>query len=150
MSAIGEHHLTSSDIPCACTALRKAARAVTRLYEGRMGDAGLTIAQFAILRALDREPDQPLSRLADAMVMDRTSLYRALTPMVREGWLVIGAGRGARAKITSLTGEGREVMARAAPRWAAAQAGFLDTVGRDAWLAAAGTLKAIVDVAAKG
>jgi DNA-binding MarR family transcriptional regulator len=114
-----------------------------------MGDTGMTIAQFAILRALDREPDQPLSRLAEAMVMDRTSLYRALTPMVRQGWLVIAAGQGGRVKIASLTEQGRAVMARAVPYWTAAQTGFLDAIGRDSWLSAAATLQSIVSIAAQ-
>ena len=69
---------------CACTALRKASRAVGRLYDEMLADSGLTTAQFAILRHLARAESLPLSRLADHLVMDRTSLYRGLTPMLRD------------------------------------------------------------------
>jgi DNA-binding MarR family transcriptional regulator len=137
--------LTASDIPCACTILRKAARVATRHYEAEMGELGISIAQFAILRALDRDPDQPLSRLAEAMAMDRTSLYRALKPMEHQGWINIVAGSGGRIKIARLAPAGRAIMAEAAPYWASAQAAFVETIGRDAWAAAAGTLRQVVD-----
>jgi DNA-binding MarR family transcriptional regulator len=117
---------------CACTTLRKASRAVSRLYEDRFVQTGMTITQFSVLRALDRQPDQPLSRLAEAMVMDRTSLYRLIAPLEREGFLKIAAGSG-RARIASMTQQGRAAMDRAAPVWDAAQSAFLEQFGRMEW-----------------
>lgn len=109
----------------------------------------MTITQYAILKALDRVPDQPLSRLAEAMVMDRTTLYRAVAPMEREGWLHIESGPG-RSRIARVTEVGRRIIATAAPVWAAAQVEFLDTFGREAWAQLAATLTRVVDVAEAG
>lgn len=146
-SRMGKVAAPSSDLPCACTALRKAARAVSRLYEHELEAVGVTVTQFAILRTIERMEDPPLSRLAEAMVMDRTSLYRALSPMAREGWIVIEAGAGGRTKVVRLTGEGRAVIERAQPGWAASQAGFLEAFGRDEWAALAVTLQRVLGAA---
>jgi len=79
---------------CACTALKKASRAVSRCYDEALAGTQLTTAQFALIRNLARNGEMPLSRLAEAMVMDRTSLYRALEPLTREGWIAIATKAG--------------------------------------------------------
>ena len=92
------HHEHPVAATCACTALRKASRAVTRLYDEALDNSGMTIVQFSILRNLEREGPRPLMQLADLMVMERTTLYRALVPLEHAGWITIrnGAGRAAR------------------------------------------------------
>src|SRR5690349_3882293 len=40
-------------LPCYCATLRQAARAVTVLYEGILGDSGLHATQFTALQFLD-------------------------------------------------------------------------------------------------
>jgi DNA-binding MarR family transcriptional regulator len=139
--------LSNIDLPCACTTLRKASRAVSRIYDGALEGTGITITQFAILRAIDRAPDSPLSRLAEAMVMDRTSLYRTLAPMTRAGWIVIAAGAG-RAKVARLTDAGRGVMTTAAPIWEASQNRFVQAFGREDWAALSGVLTRVLGTAA--
>lgn len=131
------HHLQREPVavPCACTALRKASRAVGRFYDSTLAGTGLNANQLSILRALSRTGPTPLSRLADAMVMDRTSLYRALGPMAQAGWVCIVTGPSGRAKLGSLTVEGRRVMDGAAERWEAAQSTFVEAVGLDEWRA---------------
>src|SRR5690349_18366919 len=96
--------------PCVCTALRKATRAVSRVYDEALEAAGLTTTQFAILRHVARAGTPPLSRLAEQLVMDRTSLYRTLEPMQRHGWVAIAPAPAGRAKLVSLTPEGVAVM----------------------------------------
>jgi len=123
----------AKNLPCACTSLRKAARAVSRLYDEALLPTGLTTPQLAILRDLGRGGDQALSRLAEAMVMDRTSLYRALGPMIRAGWVRVQPGVKGRTKIAGLTAEGARVMDAAAPQWEAAQARFVGAFGPEAW-----------------
>lgn len=118
--------------PCACTTLRKAARAVARVYDEALAGKGMTTAQFAILRHVARGGEVPLSRLADGLVMDRTSLYRALAPLEGRGWVKVAAGAG-KAKLASLTPEGRAAMEGAEEDWAAVQARIVDGVGAANW-----------------
>ncbi|CAN5401353.1 hypothetical protein BH09PSE3_BH09PSE3_28020 [soil metagenome] len=118
----------TSTAPCVCTALRKASRAVSRIYDERLSDSGMTINQFAVLRHISREPRIPLSRLADLLVMERTSLYRVLAPLERQGWVVIESA-GPRVKIVSITDAGLAAMGRATGAWETTQNEILGAVG---------------------
>jgi DNA-binding MarR family transcriptional regulator len=126
--------LPPADLPCACTTLRKASRAVARLYEGHLAEAGLSATQFAILRALERSGTSNLRPLADELVMERTSLYRAVAPLERGGLVLIEADASdARARRASLTAAGHERLAVALPHWQAAQLTFIERFGVDAY-----------------
>lgn len=129
--------------PCICTALRKASRAVTRAYDLVMEGTGMTVTQFAILRHLDRFGKLPLSRLAEAMVMDRTSLYRALAPLEREGWVIISSA-GQRTKVATLSANGKVAMSNATGQWEYAQNAMLTAIGADEWRDLAVALGGIV------
>lgn len=132
---------------CACTALRKATRAVGRLYDEMLADSGLTTAQFSILRHLARAESLPLSRLADHLVMDRTTLYRALTPLLREGWVAVEASGRGKAKLARLTDSGRAAMLRAEPGWERAQERLIGAFGAEAWMALEWGLKGLTGIA---
>jgi len=120
----------SGDLPCACTTLREASRAVARLYERHLAEAGLTATQFAILRAIERRGTYNLRPLADELVMDRTSLYRSIAPLERDGLVAIEADASdARARRASLTEAGRARIALALPHWRAAQRTFVEGFG---------------------
>jgi DNA-binding MarR family transcriptional regulator len=121
------------DLPCACTSLRKASRAVSRVYDAALAPAGLSTPQLAILRAIQRNDGQPLSRLAEEMVMDRTSLYRALGPMIRAGWTQVRDGAAGRTKLVFLTDKGRDVTVAAAAAWEAAQTRVVEAFGVERW-----------------
>ena len=131
---------------CACTTLRKAARAVARVYDDALAEAGMTTAQFAILRHIAREQPVPLSRLADSLVMDRTSLYRALAPIEGKGWVKIAPGAG-KAKLATLTPKGRAAMKGAESDWAAVQNRIVGTMGAEAWAGLETGLRALTSLA---
>lgn len=136
-----------SDSPCACTSLRKAARAVSRVYDEALSDTGMTIAQFSVLRHVARGGETPLSRLAEALVMDRTSLYRALAPLERQGWIAIAGAPQGRARIASLTDAGRTAMDAATAPWIAAQERLIGALGAGDWAKLETLLRGVVDVA---
>ena len=119
--------------PCACTTLRKASRAITRAYDAAIEPAGMTTPQFAILRAVAREDGQPLSRLAEEMVMDRSTLYRAIAPLIRQGWLVIESASTGRTKRAFLTEAGHAAVENAVPYWEAGHAKVIQAFGADHW-----------------
>jgi DNA-binding MarR family transcriptional regulator len=137
------------DLPCACTTLRKTARAVSRLYDEALSGSGLTTTQFAILRSLNRDGETPLSRLAETLVMDRTSLYRALQPMIREGWIVARDAARGRSKIAVMTHRGRQAMDAATAAWEGAQVRFVGAVGPELWEMLGGALQGLSATAAK-
>jgi DNA-binding MarR family transcriptional regulator len=116
---------------CNCFALRQATRFATQIYERHLSEAGVTPAQFSILARLARERDLLMSDLADALVMDRTTLLRALKPLQRDGLVDAAPSAGdARAHSLNLTKEGRRVFGHAKIAWKAAQDEFENTFGR--------------------
>jgi DNA-binding MarR family transcriptional regulator len=132
---------------CAAGTLRRASRSITRVYDDRLAPAGLTTMQFSILRTLDRrDHPTPLSELADELAFERTSLYRALKPLARDGLVVVTTDRG-RVKRVGLTANGRRRVQQALPHWTAAQETFLDRFGRSAWNTLSAQLVAIVEIA---
>lgn len=145
------HHMlditTGAASKCAAGTLRRATRSIARVYDARLAAAGLTTTQFSLLRAIERH-DGPvrLADLADELVFERTSLYRTLEPLAREG-LVAVTNAAARAKQVALTAKGARRMEKALPLWAAAQEEFLERFGRAAWNDLAARLVQIVDIA---
>ncbi|RYY26623.1 MAG: MarR family transcriptional regulator [Sphingomonadales bacterium] len=138
-------HQEYLSVPCACTTLRKAARAVGKAYDDALAPTGMTTAQFAILRNVSRGDAVPLSRLAENLVMDRSSLYRAIAPIEAKGWVALSAGPG-KAKLAALTDAGRTAMAAAEPYWEQAQKHVVGTMA-DVWIGLEFGLKALTRVA---
>lgn len=121
------------ELPCACASIRRAARALSRLYEEALAPVDLSSTQMTVLMFLGRSGAIPLSDLADALAMDRTSLYRALRPLDRRELVRIRATADRRAKEALLTVEGERHLARAMPHWQKAQARFIESFGASAW-----------------
>ena len=122
------------DTPCAAGTLRRASRSLARLYDARLARAGLTTTQFSILRRLQRRGGSiPLAELADELVFERTSLYRALAPLRRARLVSVRAGRDRRAKEVALTRRAERRIAEAMPHWIEAQQAVLGRFGLTAW-----------------
>ena len=129
------HEPDPTTLACASTTLRSAARAVSRGYDAAMAGDDLTVNQFAILRRIARAGELPLSRLAERLVMDRTTLYRALEPMTRAGWVAIEPATTGRARIVRLTPDGMRRMASGTPAWEDAQTRLIEAFGIERWQA---------------
>src|SRR6266478_9491271 len=95
---------------CACFDLRRATRAVSRMYDDFLRDAGLNITQFSMLRLICAEKELSISTLGRYMVMERTSITRALAPLERDGLIHSRAGADKRIRIVSLTKKGTRLI----------------------------------------
>ena len=119
--------MTASErlIACNCFATRKAARLITKLYEDHLSRVDLTSTQFSILVYVDEVGAASMKDLVEAMVMERTSMIRALQPLERDGLVAIGPHEeDARRNVVRLTDAGRARLAQALPVWQEAQAEF--------------------------
>jgi DNA-binding MarR family transcriptional regulator len=124
--------MTASErlIACNCFASRKAARLVTKLYEDHLARVGLTSTQFSILVYLDEIGVVSMKDLVATLAMERTSVVRALQPLARDGFVVIGPDQeDARRNVVRLTNAGRAKLADAVPVWRQAQAEFESRFG---------------------
>jgi DNA-binding MarR family transcriptional regulator len=126
--------MTASErlIACNCIASRKAARLVTKMYEDHLSRVNLTSTQFSILVYIDEVKEGSMKDLAEAMVMERTSVIRALQPLARDGLVAIGPHEDdARRNVVRLTDAGRARLAQAMPVWQLAQAEFESRFGAE-------------------
>jgi DNA-binding MarR family transcriptional regulator len=135
-------------IPCACTTVKKLSRILGRTYDESMTHSGMNITQFAVVRCIARRAGEPLSRVAEELEMDRTSLYRAIAPMVRDGWIEITAGTDARSRSARVTRAGAQVLAKAIARWNKVQSSLIESFGKEAWTALVGEIYRLADSAA--
>ena len=120
---------------CACFDLRKATRAVSRMYDEFLRDRGLNITQFSLLRLIRTEKELSISTLGRYMAMDRTSITRALAPLERDGLIDSRPGADKRIRIVSVTNKGRKLVEQAEPKWRQAQEALIETIGDDRWRA---------------
>jgi DNA-binding MarR family transcriptional regulator len=125
----GDH---GDECACSATALRKAARRVSQLYDSALTPAALTVTQFALLTELLRRGDKPpsVTELATAMVMDRSGLGHTLHPLQRDGLIALAVDhRDARSRQVVLTVRGKARQQKAAALWSRAQKQFAEVVG---------------------
>jgi DNA-binding MarR family transcriptional regulator len=121
---VAETGLSPADV-CHCFAVRQAARWITQLYDQHLAACGLRSSQYAILALLERRGPASMAELAQAMVMDRTTMTRNVSPLERDGLLeVLQDAADRRRKEVRLSAAGRERLAAARPLWRRAQAAF--------------------------
>lgn len=123
---------------CACGRLRRAARALTRLYDDAMAPAGLRVTQFSLLRTLAASGPLRISELAARQLLDRTALSRNLDPLLARGLIETLRGRDARTREVAITPAGRRGLRAADPHWQRAQSDVRGRLG-------AGRLRMLID-----
>lgn len=109
-------------LPCACSSLRRASRALTRLYDEALASAGLTTTQFAILRTVERLGPSSVTAIAHATGHERSAMTRNLAPLARARLIEIGPADDPRRRAISLTAAGAAAIRGAEPGWKAVQA----------------------------
>jgi DNA-binding MarR family transcriptional regulator len=118
---------------CASFNFRKAARAMTQLFDKTLQPSGLRSTQLGLLLAAGIHEKATMSQLAEVIVADRTTLTRALKPLIRRGLLVNIPGKDRRKNGISLTLKGHQVIRKAAPYWKKAQDQVVKGFGKKEW-----------------
>ena len=106
---------------CACFALRRAARAITRLYDRQLRPSGLRATQFTLLVVLKNAGPQSVQVLADRLGLERTTLTRNLQPLLARQLVTADAGADRRVRTLSITRAGVQAAVAALPLWRKAQ-----------------------------
>jgi DNA-binding MarR family transcriptional regulator len=125
--------LAEASAGCVCFHLRRSARIISQFYDQVLAPSGLKATQFTLLTLVRRTGGLPLSRLADALGMDRTTLTRNLRPLERDGLVRIEPGADRRVRVVKLTREGERKQAGAEPLWARAHARMTGGIGQATW-----------------
>lgn len=120
---------------------------MTQHYDAILAPTGLKATQFSVLAVLSVAGRLPLSRAAEHLTMDRTTLTRNLRPLERRGWVRVERGEDRRERMISLSRAGRAVLDRALPLWDQAQASVVRHMGRGRWDALRQELGTVIAVA---
>ncbi len=118
---------------CACFNTRKAARAVTRFYDGMLAPSGLKATQLTMLGAVSISGPSRMSELAEMLALDKTTLTRNLKLLEAAGLIAIAVGTDRRARVVALTRAGTDVLESALPLWREAQRRMVEHLGEARW-----------------
>jgi DNA-binding MarR family transcriptional regulator len=130
--------------------VKKLSRVLGRVYDREISPAGINVTQLAVLRRIARLQGESLARIAEDLEMDRTSLYRALAPMIRDGWIASAEGADDRSRTARLTKKGDRVLAAANQRWNGVQGRVIGRFGQRAYGSLLAELQRLADCAAEG
>jgi DNA-binding MarR family transcriptional regulator len=128
---------------CTANNLRRASRQVSAAFDEALEGSGLRGTQFTLLTALAVGGELPLTRLAEVLSLDRTTLTRNLLPLQRDGLVESRATADARVRKVALTERGQQTLERALPRWEAAQKSVIQALGEGQWKELMSILKGI-------
>jgi DNA-binding MarR family transcriptional regulator len=122
-------------VSCACFNIRKAARAITSYYDSvLLPSTGLRSTHAILLMAVAMAGAPPISRLAEAMGMDRTTLARELQPLEDQGLIRIAPGGDRWTRLVQLTEAGHVKRREVIPLWGQAQARIIAAgLGHERW-----------------
>lgn len=112
-----------SQVPATCMGMhiRRASRIITQVYDAALRPVGLVLNQFTLLVAIHLLESTPITRLAQELFTDQTTLTRNLKLLEKRELIVVEPGEDRRVKLVSLTDGGRAVLAQALPLWEQAQ-----------------------------
>ena len=115
--------------------VRQASRVLSKLYDDELRPLGLQHSQLPVLAALAISGEQgaPMSRLAQALVMDQTTLSRNVRPLETAGLLrVARSPNDRRARVLFLTAAGERAIKSMFPAWERVRQRVSRTLGASA------------------
>lgn len=135
------------DIPCACAATRRAARALTHLYDSHLRTHGIEATQFALLSAIAEMGPCSQVAIGRALGLDKTTLSRNVRVLAAAGWIEPVTPATRRDAGVEVTAAGRAVLARARPSWQRAQAAMQAAMSATEWRDMHAVLRRVTEAA---
>ena len=115
--------------PCHCVQLRKATRKIGARYDAALEPLGINIAQFSLLRTVQRRQPISLTDLGRHLELDRSTMGRNVRVVEKLGLVELGRGKDQREAMVSLSERGSEVLRAAEPLWERCQ----DEIAKAPW-----------------
>jgi DNA-binding MarR family transcriptional regulator len=135
---------------CLSGALRRASRAVSRIYDEEFREVGLKSTQYSLLVSLSRVGEVRQGDLGELTCLEETTLTRNLRLLISAGWVDVRAGKDRREKWIRTTAAGNEILAKARPAWLRAQERLKQALPEGVWQSIMTTLPVVTQAAAKG
>ncbi|ARV59602.1 MarR family transcriptional regulator [Nostocales cyanobacterium HT-58-2] len=124
-----------SQVPATCMGLhvRRASRILTQVYDAALRPVGLVQSQFTLLVAIHLHEPVPITRLAQELFTDQTTLTRNIKLLEKRKLVAINPGEDRRIKLVSLKVEGQIALEQALPLWEQAQTEVIHHFGQQKW-----------------
>ena len=117
---------------CACKNLRMTSRVVTQYYDNVLQPVGLRATQFALLADIYSRASSTVGDLADALLMDQTTVTRNIEILKKNGLIDVRIDdEDSRKRCISITELGAAKLIEAIPSWEKAQQHIEDGIGKD-------------------
>ena len=133
MSKESLYEFARQAVPCVGFNTRRATRLITQYYDKALAPAGLRSTQYSLLSVLSIVDEVSMQELAFVLAMDRTTLTRNLSPLLKRGWIKVSVGSDRRARPIQITPKGKAALEKALPFWEKAQVHIVDQVGDANW-----------------
>lgn len=117
---------------CYCILLRKASRRVTALYDEALTPIGVNLAQFSLLRNIQRAEPISLTDLGQRTELDRSTVSRNVKVLEKMGLVAMTSGQDHRETAVKLSDKGRQTLMEGAPLWDGVQAAIETKLGNEA------------------
>lgn len=115
---------------CYCTLLRTAARQVGSVYDEAFAPLGINIAQYSLLRTIERNQPVSFTELGHKAALDRSTVGRNVRVLERMGMVSTGRSEDDhREAVVTLSARGVEVLEEAGPLWEDCQREFEQRLG---------------------
>lgn len=108
--------------PCYCALLRTATRKIGSIYDDALAPLGINIAQYSLLRTVQRLQPVSLTELAVSLELDRSTVGRNVRVLERIGLTESERnGEDHRQARVMLSARGLDALEKAVPIWAECQ-----------------------------
>lgn len=114
---------------CNCANMRRAARAITKIYDHSLEPSGLKSMQLAALAHINHDGPLNITALAGIMVLDRTTLVRNIKFLEVEGYIDNLVTSDSRERQITLTEKGKEALKNGLPLWKKVQDKMRSSLG---------------------
>ena len=117
---------------CYCAVLRTAARKVTAIYDAALEPSGINLAQYSLLRTIQRREPLSLTELGRLTELDRSTIGRNVRLLQRLGLVRVEPGaEDQREAVVTLDQAGADALQWAGPLWDEAQRRVESALGTD-------------------
>ena len=121
--------IPASKPACVCIRLRRATRAVTKLYDDALATSGLNITQYSLLSSVLKLAPISFGELAAANMLERSTLGRNIRVLERKGFVEFEPGDDERERIVRVTVAGATLIASSRKLWDVAQGDVAKSIG---------------------
>ena len=118
--------------PCICISTRKAANALTNLYDEALEKSGIKVTQYSLLKTIDRSSEITINELSKQTKLNRTTLTRNLAVLESDELIeLISDPEDLRKSIVRLTKSGEKTLKKAQTSWEEVQKKAKKVLGKD-------------------